>query len=101
MLDDSRVDEAFWLFGLVFPMTEDSKKKAQFDALFGGNIEKIIPQFIHMLSQLIKDNPQTAEMWFDFVSQSISYMKKESDKLPDVEYPQEQIEKLMRIQLKK
>lgn len=101
MLDDSRIDEVFWLFSLVFPIPSDSKKKTQFDALVGGKVEKIIPQFIHMLSQLIKDNPQTAEMWFDFVSQGISYMKKESNKLPDVEYPQDEIEKLMRIQLKR
>jgi len=100
MLDDSRIDETFWLFGLVFPIPNDSKKKAQFDALVGGKVEKIIPQFIHMLSRLIKDNPQTAEMWFDFVSQGIAYMKGESDKLPDVDYPQEEINRLMRIQLK-
>ena len=99
-MNEKRIDEFFWLFGLVFPIPEDSKKKLQFDALVGGKIEKVIPQFIHMLSQLIKDNEEKSEMWFTFLRQGIDYMQEKSSKLPDVDYPQEEIDRLMRIQLK-
>ena len=41
MLDNTKIEQFFWLFGLVFPIPQDSKKKAQFDALVGGKIEKM------------------------------------------------------------
>jgi len=100
-MNQNRIDEFFWLFGLVFPIPQDSKKKEQFDALVGGKIEKVMPQFIHMLGQLIKDNEEKSQMWFTFLNQGIQYMQEKSNKLPDVDYPQEEIEKLMRIQLRK
>ena len=70
-MNHNRIDEFFWLFGLVFPIPTDPKKKEQFDALVGGKIESVIPQFIHILSQLIKDNEKESEMWFRFLSQGV------------------------------
>ena len=101
MMNHNRIDEFFWLFGIVFPIPEDPKRKEKFDLLVGGKIENIIPQFIHILSQLIKDNEKDAEMWFRFLSEGVDYMTEKTNELPDTSIPQEEITKLMRIQLKK
>ncbi len=99
-LDDSRVDETFWLFGLVMPIPQDDSKKKALEAIIGGKLETIVPQFMKMLSLMIKDNHDAAEMWISFVSESLDYIQGKSNKLPDVDYPQEEINRLMRIQRK-
>jgi len=100
-LNHNRIDEFFWLFGIVFPIPQDIKKKAKFDALVNGKMETIIPQFIHILSQLIKDNEKDAEMWFRFLSEGVDYMTEKSNQLPETSIPQEEINRLMEIQLKR
>ena len=96
-----RVDEFFWLLGNVFPMPESPEKKAKFEALTGGvKLETAIPQMLKIVSQLLLDNEEQAELWFRFFREGIDYMNEESNQLPEVGYPREEIERLMRIQLK-
>lgn len=99
-LDNNRIDETFWLFGLVMPIPEDDSKKKALEGIVGGKLETVIPQFMKMLGLMIKQNHETAEMWIKFVSESLDYIQKKSDKLPEVDIPQEEINRLIRIQRK-
>ena len=100
-MNQNRIDEFFWLFGTVFPIPESEEKKAKFEALTGGvKLEIAIPQMLKIVSTLIQDNQEDAKMWFRFLKQGIDYMTEQSNKLPEVSIPQDEINRLMGIQLK-
>jgi len=96
-LDNSRIDKAFWLVGYVLPIPEDDAKKKALEAIVGGKLETIIPQFMKMLSLMIKENHETSEMWIQFFTQLLRYINGESDDMPEVNIPQEEINKIWTI----
>lgn len=96
-LDNSRIDKIFWLFGAVLPIPENDSRKKALEAVVGGKLEVIIPQFMKLLSLMLKENPEAAEMWFTFFSQSIAYIKNESDKMPDNSMTEEELERFWKI----
>jgi len=100
-MNKNRIDEFFWLFGTVFPFPQSQEKRQKFEVLTGGiKLETAIPQMLKIISQLIQDNQNDAEMWFRFFKEGIDYMNETSYNLPEVSIPQEEISRLMRIQLK-
>ena len=100
-MNNNRIDEFFWLFGTVFPFPNDSTKKERFEMLTGGvKLETAIPEVLKIISRLIQDNKEDAEMWFRFFRQGIDYMMENSNDLPETTIPQDEINRLMRIQLK-
>jgi len=96
-LDNSRIDKVFWLFGNIMPLPEDESKKKALEAIIGGKIEQTVQQFMKLLSLMIKQNPDDAEMWIRFVSQSIRYMQRETDKMPDTDMSEEELERFWKI----
>jgi len=97
MIDNSRVDKIFWLFGHVMPMPQDESKRKALEAILGGKMEQVTQQFMKLLSLMMKQNPETAEMWIEFISQATSYMQCKSDKIPETNLSDEELERLWQV----
>ncbi|QMU53530.1 MAG: hypothetical protein GKS07_10980 [Nitrosopumilus sp.] len=96
-LNNSRVEKIFWMFGHIMPLPQDDAKKKALEGIIGGKLETIVPQFMKLLSLMIKENPEVAEMWFEFFSQSVSYIREDSDEMPEVSIPQEEINRIWTV----
>jgi len=99
-LDLDRIREMFWLFGFVLPISGDTNKEA-IKATFGHALEEFLPDLMIVLAQYCQRNPEEFDMYLTFIQEAILYMRKESNKHPEVETPREEYEKFMMIQLGK
>lgn len=98
MLIESRVAESFWLFSNTLPIGE--KQSQRLIQAFGEDISKMLPELIQKFVQVCKTYPEEFEGYLDFISQSISYMKGESDKMPEIDVSDyNQMITQMRVQL--
>ncbi len=96
-LDNDRIDKIFWLFGNILPIPQDDAKRKALEAIVGGKLQTIIPQFMHMLSIMMKQNHEVSEMWIEFFSQSLDYIQCISDESPQVDLPQGEIDKIWKV----
>ncbi len=97
-LDLDRIREMFWLFGFVLPIEGASNKEA-IKATFGHALEEFLPDLMIVLAQYCQRNPELFDMYLTFIQEAILYMRKETNKHPEVEMPFEEYRKKMLIQL--
>jgi len=98
LLDESRVRECFWLFANTLPIGENQTKALI--QTFGEDISKMLPELFEKLGRICRTYPEEFEGYLEFIQQSISYMRGESDKTPDVNTEDyEKMIQIMRIQL--
>lgn len=94
----TRVDEMWWLFGFVLPV-EGVDNKEMIKNTLGHGLEQIIPEVMPVLAQYCEKDLEKFEMYLDFISQAIKYMKGETDSHPEVDVDRSEYEKFMQIQL--
>lgn len=94
MINNKRLDDMFFLFGLVLPLGDEQKKTA-FEAIVGMKLEEIVPIVLKGISEQIKANPEAGEGYLDFVVQAIQYAKEETDDLPETQYDPEKLKQIL------
>ena len=102
MLNESRVDECFWLFANTLPIGENQSKKLV--EAFGEDVSKLLPELFGKLGSVCSQYPEEFDGYLDLIKNMIAYMRDETDTNP-IEYldmvneEQEKLKKHMEIQL--
>lgn len=86
MIDDERLRQMFYLFGLTLPLGDEMKNEA-FKALFGGDsgLREIVPVVLNGICEQMILNKEASEGYLDFMIEAMHYAKCDSDELPTVE----------------
>lgn len=98
-LNNDRVRECFWLFGLVLPIGKDYQEKI--NQAFGHDIAKLIPDLCNTIGSLCMKDPDAFDGYLTFIQEAIEYMRENRNTLPAVDLPYEEYQEFMQKQLKK
>lgn len=95
MIDTKRLDEMFFLFGLILPIDKDNPNTIALETILGAKLEKIVPLVLHGIGDSMKNNLPLAEGFLDFISEAILYIKGDTDDLPQTQYDPEKVKKIL------
>ena len=90
----NRSTKCLILFSDILPIYE-KKQQAAFRLIFGKDMADIIPKFIYDLSIQVSKSREESTPYLIFLKQSLDYVLGYTDEMPSVDYPQEEIEKLV------
>jgi len=95
-IDEERTLECFSLFGLIVPLgKKGSTERITLEALFGEKMERIVPDLIDAIRQMCMLYPEKFDSYLEFIKESIQYMRRETDKLPEVDWNVEELKKYL------
>ena len=89
-----RLTKCLILFSEIIPIYE-KEHRAAFRLIFGNDITEIIPKFMHDLAIQISKNRESSSPYLIFLKQSLDHTLGFSSKMPEVDYPQDELEKLV------
>ena len=90
----NRTTKCLILFSDILPIYE-KEQRAAFRLIFGKDMTEIIPKFLYDLSIQVSKTRTESTPYLIFLKQSLDYVLGFTDKMPDVDYPQDEIEKLV------
>ncbi len=104
-LDFDKLDECFWMFGNILPLgSEENRKKLQQKIGVSMKLDSFISILMRSIVEIIKEYPEDAIGYLDFIKESIQYAEGERKEAPVVDYDPAQVKKfyeLKKIQEKK
>jgi len=89
-----RLTKCLILFSDILPIYE-KEQQAAFRLIFGKDMTEIIPKFLYDLSIQCSKTRETSTPYLIFLKQSLDHTLEFTDKMPEVDYPQDEIEKLV------
>ena len=93
-----RITKVMILFCEILPIYE-KEQQAAFRLIFGKDMTEIIPKFIHDLSLQMSKSRTESTPYLIFVKQALDHALGYSKTMPDVDYPQEEIEKIVNAKI--
>ncbi len=89
-----RLTKCLILFSDILPIYE-KEQQAAFRLIFGKDMSEIIPKFLYDLSIQCSKTRETSTPYLIFLKQSLDHTLGFTDEMPQVDYPQDEIEKLV------
>ena len=97
-LDFDKLDESFWMLGNILPLgSEENRKKLQQKIGVSMKLDSFISILMRSLVEMIKEYPEEALGYLDFIKESIQYCEGDREKPPVVDYDPEEVKKLYAI----
>ena len=90
----NRLTKCLILFSEILPI-HSKENKAAFRLIFGKDMTEIIPKFFYDLAIQCSKTREGSTPYLIFLKQSLDHTLGYSDEMPDVDYPQEAIEKMV------
>ena len=97
-LNLNRLDETLFLFGRIMPLGS-IERQAQLQKSLGMNmtIDNAISILMRSLHTMMKENPESALGYLDFIKQSIDYVFEISDSMPEIDVSDETLKTELKI----
>ncbi len=89
-----RLTKCLILFSDILPIYE-KEQQAAFRLIFGKDMTEIIPEFLHDLAIQCSKTREESTPYLIFLKQSLDHTLGFTDEIPQVDYPQDKIEKLV------
>lgn len=89
-----RLTKCLILFSDILPIYE-KEQQAAFRLIFDKDMTEIIPEFLHDLAMQCSKTREASTPYLIFLKQSLDHTLGFTDEMPEVDYPQEEIEKLV------
>ena len=89
-----RLTKCLILFSDILPIYE-KEQQAAFRLIFDKDMTEIIPKFLYDLSIQCSKTREASTPYLIFLKQSLDHALGFTDTMPDVDYPQDEIEKLV------
>lgn len=89
-----RLTKCLILFADILPIYE-KKQQAAFRLIFGKDMTEIIPKFLYDLSLQMSKTREESTPYLIYVKQALDHALGYSDKMPEVDYPPNEIDKIV------
>ncbi len=97
-LDFDKLDESFWMLGNIFPLgNAEQRKKLQSKLGVSLQLDSFINILMKSIVEMIKEYPEEAVGYLDFIKESIQYCEGERKNPPVVDYDPSEVKKLYEI----
>lgn len=97
-LDLDKLDESFWMLGNILPLgSEENRKKLQQKIGVSIKLDSFISILMKSIVEIIKEYPEEALGYLDFIKESIQYAEGERKNPAIVDYDPEEVKKLYEI----
>ncbi len=88
----NRLTKCLILFSDILPIY-NKEQQAAFRLIFGKDMAEIIPEFLHDLAIQCSKTREESTPYLIFLKQSLDHTLGFTDEMPQVDYPQDEIEK--------
>jgi hypothetical protein len=89
-----RLTKCLILFSDILPIY-DKEQQVAFRLIFGKDMAEVIPKFLYDLSIQCSKTREASTPYLIFLKQSLDHTLGFTDKMPEVDHPQDEIEKLV------
>jgi len=83
MINQKRLEEIFYLFSRILPISPDPKQRNAVEKALGIKLDELLPAILLTVAKECSKLPDEAEGYLDWMAEGILYIKEESDSLPN------------------